>query len=111
MSHFSGSKQKPKPPINGVFPLDHEASCKDDMEKYKSCLRKNKSHHHKCQDLSRSYLACRQTNALMAETPLEELGYGHTVEDISVKSDKKEDRGFTAGAHIKQRKNKSWLWG
>ncbi|GMH59048.1 hypothetical protein TrRE_jg260 [Triparma retinervis] len=110
MSHFSASKQKPKPPINGVFPLDHFASCKEHMESYKKCLKKNKTMHHKCQDVSKVYLQCRQENALMAETPLEELGYGHKVENVGVKTDRKEDRGFTAGAHIKERKNKGWFW-
>ena len=112
------------------------------MESYKKCLKKNKTMHHKCQDVSKVYLQCRQENALMAETPLEEvripfpvcdfatvrpryvfltdtpnqpfppdqLGYGHKVENVGVKTDRKEDRGFTAGAHIKERKNKGWFW-
>ncbi|GMI33919.1 hypothetical protein TrCOL_g13241 [Triparma columacea] len=110
MSHFSASKQKPKPPINGIFPLDHFASCKPYMETYKKCLRASKGVHHKCQDQSKVYLKCRQDNALMADTPLEELGYGYKVEAVGEKKERKEDKGFTAGAHIKERKNKGWFW-
>jgi hypothetical protein len=43
------------------------------METYKKCLRATKGVHHKCQDQSKVYLKCRQDNALMADTPLEEV--------------------------------------
>ena len=35
-----------------------------------------------------------------------QLGYGYKVEAVGEKRERKEDKGFTAGAHIKERKNK-----
>ena len=54
-------------------------------------------------------------NSLMADTPLEELGYGKDGSRVAfvepVDEDRKEGKGFTAGKHIKERKKGGWIWG
>ena len=51
----------------------------------------------------------------MADTPLEELGYGKDGSRVAfvepVDEDRKEGKGFTAGKHIKERKKGGWIWG
>ena len=50
---------KGKPPERGVFPLDHEAECKQTMMTYLQCLQKQGTNHFECRDLSAAYLQCR----------------------------------------------------
>jgi cytochrome c oxidase assembly protein subunit 19 len=66
----------PEPPARGSFPLDHEGDCKKEAKLYISCLKSKNEAHHKCKDLSKSYLECRMANGLMAPEDLNTLGYG-----------------------------------
>ena len=73
ISNFSTSKQFVKPPQRGIFPLDHEAECKERMEQYLECLKGSKDVHHKCRELSKSYLQCRMDNQLMSKENLDDV--------------------------------------
>ena len=100
--NFSSSRQLVKPPRRGIFPLDHDAECKENMEKYLECLKGEKNKHHKCRDLSREYLQCRMDRQLMAEENLEEMGYSQDAKVTHAEEyDKaKERKGYVAGKHI-----------
>jgi len=71
--NFSGSKQFVRPPQRGIFPLDHDAECKQYMETYIKCLKVEKDQHNKCRELSKSYLQCRMDKQLMAKENLDEV--------------------------------------
>mmetsp|Transcript_21053 Transcript_21053/g.29714 ORF Transcript_21053/g.29714 Transcript_21053/m.29714 type:complete len:122 (+) Transcript_21053:192-557(+) len=113
--NFSGSKQQVKPPQRGIFPLDHDAECKDVMKKYLSCLKDSNDMHHKCRDLSKDYLQCRMDRQLMSEENLDDLGYSKEAEvkGFSEYDKSKEKAGYVAGKHI-DKPNRWWFqksWG
>lgn len=45
------------------------------MLKYFGCLRENRDDNSACREESKSYLACRMDNGLMAKDSWEKLGY------------------------------------
>lgn len=72
-NNFSAQKQVIKPPQRGIFPLDHDAECRPNMEKYLSCLTESESDHYKCRQFSREYLECRMEKQLMAQEDLNKV--------------------------------------
>jgi cytochrome c oxidase assembly protein subunit 19 len=66
---------KPKPPIQGSFPLDHEGECKKELLEYMICVSGNKTESTKCRDEAKSYLKCRMDKQLMNKQDLESLGF------------------------------------
>mmetsp|Transcript_19885 Transcript_19885/g.37076 ORF Transcript_19885/g.37076 Transcript_19885/m.37076 type:complete len:112 (-) Transcript_19885:175-510(-) len=110
--NFSSQKQTIKPPLRGIFPLDHDAECSSPLKSYLSCLKSHSNEHSKCREGSKEYLKCRMSNGLMKEEELDDLGYKNKVirdENEGEAERAKETKGFVAGKHIKSRKQ-SWLW-
>ncbi len=62
---------KPKPPIKGSFPLDHEGECKEQMLEYLICLKKHQNESSMCKMYSKEYLHCRMNNNLMEKQDLD----------------------------------------
>lgn len=98
ISMGSNGKQVVRPPQRGIFPLDHEASCRSYMEQYLECLKKEKDVHHKCRQFSRDYLQCRMDHQLMAQENLDDLGFSHDKEVQGAREYdlRKEKEGFVA---------------
>lgn len=99
---------KPKPPINGSFPLDRDRVCIDEVEAYQQCLRNQEGNTAMCRQLAKEYLLCRMDNGLMAEIPLESLGYNgrEAIEEefpIEVQENSREAKGFVPGKDIVRR--------
>ncbi|KAJ1067622.1 hypothetical protein K5549_010740 [Capra hircus] len=59
--------------------------CKSFKEKFMKCLRDNSFENALCRNESKEYLECRMERQLMAQEPLEKLGFGDL---IGGKSDK-----------------------
>jgi cytochrome c oxidase assembly protein subunit 19 len=53
---FGGSRIQVKAPERGIFPLDHDGECKNQMKVFLSCLKENDSDHFPCRELSAKYL-------------------------------------------------------
>ncbi|PCH33295.1 hypothetical protein WOLCODRAFT_86679 [Wolfiporia cocos MD-104 SS10] len=87
---------KPTPPDRGSFPLDHYGECKDYMQLYLDCLRKNASNSTPCRHLNRDYLDCRMNRGLMGRDEWKNLG----LSNLQVDSDQAEppDKTPTAGS-------------
>lgn len=68
MSNAGMSKSHAKvPPINGVFPLDHEGECRRAARAYLICVKTNKGNisASECEDLAKAYFKCRLDNELL----------------------------------------------
>ena len=72
----------PLAPEKGVFPLDHFGECKKGMKAYLGCLKRHGEEASACRQLSADYLKCRMERELMAEQPLEELGFSDKKGDV-----------------------------
>ncbi|KAG5195499.1 hypothetical protein JEQ12_012788, partial [Ovis aries] len=83
--NFGSKSFQPRPPDKGSFPLDHFGECKSFKEKFMKCLRDNNFENALCRNESKEYLECRMERQLMAQEPLEKLGFGDL---IGGKSDK-----------------------
>ncbi|XFF91814.1 PREDICTED: cytochrome c oxidase assembly protein COX19 [Capra hircus] len=83
--NFGSKSFQPRPPDKGSFPLDHFGECKSFKEKFMKCLRDNSFENALCRNESKEYLECRMERQLMAQEPLEKLGFGDL---IGGKSDK-----------------------
>lgn len=107
---MGSAKQVVQPPQRGIFPLDHGAECRERMEIYLDCLRKNKDVHHKCRDYSKDYLQCRMDRQLMSPENMDQLGFAelNKVEGAREYDYAKENAGFIAGKHIF--KKSKWWW-
>lgn len=101
----------PLAPEKGVFPLDHFGECKKGMKAYLSCLKRHGEEASACRQLSADYLKCRMERELMAEQPLEELGFSNKAEAVKGKNEKKAERregpskseGFVGGVRYASR--------
>ena len=58
-SPFGAGRVEVKPPERGIFPLDHDAECKQYVTEFLNCLKKNKNDHFYCRESSKAYLQCR----------------------------------------------------
>ncbi|XP_029804493.1 cytochrome c oxidase assembly protein COX19 isoform X2 [Suricata suricatta] len=74
--NFGSKSFQPRPPDKGSFPLDHFGECKSFKEKFMKCLRDNRFENALCRNESKDYLECRMQRQLMAQEPLEKLGFG-----------------------------------
>uniref|UniRef100_A0A452TJC3 Cytochrome c oxidase assembly protein COX19 n=2 Tax=Ursus TaxID=9639 RepID=A0A452TJC3_URSMA len=54
--------------------------CKSFKEKFMKCLRDNKFENALCRKESKAYLECRMERQLMAQEPLEKLGFGDLID-------------------------------
>uniref|UniRef100_A0AC11D7F5 Uncharacterized protein n=1 Tax=Ovis aries TaxID=9940 RepID=A0AC11D7F5_SHEEP len=82
------AQQGPEHRIPVVEPLaeeEREGECKSFKEKFMKCLRDNNFENALCRNESKEYLECRMERQLMAQEPLEKLGFGDL---IGGKSDK-----------------------
>lgn len=50
--------------------------CRSFQERFMKCLRENKFENALCRHESKEYLECRMERQLMAQEPLEKLGFG-----------------------------------
>ncbi|XP_076996545.1 cytochrome c oxidase assembly protein COX19 [Tamandua tetradactyla] len=74
--NFGTKSFQPRPPDKGSFPLDHLGECKGFKERFMRCLRDNSFENALCRKESKEYLQCRMERQLMAQEPLEKLGFG-----------------------------------
>ncbi|KAF6280542.1 cytochrome c oxidase assembly factor COX19 [Rhinolophus ferrumequinum] len=81
--NFGSKSFQPRPPDKGSFPLDHFGECKSFKEKFMKCLRENNSENALCRNESKEYLECRMERQLMAQEPLEKLGFGDLIDGKS----------------------------
>merc|ERR1711865_248627 len=99
-----------KPPLKGIFPLDHHAECKDRMKTYLDCMKQNDTEHYKCKHLTVLYLQCRMDRDLMQQEDLNDLGLGQD-RTTTIRVDKigtKERDGFLSGENVKTRRRGWW---
>uniref|UniRef100_A0A8C9KWG4 Cytochrome c oxidase assembly protein COX19 n=1 Tax=Panthera tigris altaica TaxID=74533 RepID=A0A8C9KWG4_PANTA len=54
--------------------------CKSFKEKFMKCLRDNRFENALCRSVSKDYLECRMERQLMAQEPLEKLGFGDLMD-------------------------------
>uniref|UniRef100_A0A8C8Y910 Cytochrome c oxidase assembly protein COX19 n=1 Tax=Panthera leo TaxID=9689 RepID=A0A8C8Y910_PANLE len=78
--NFGSKSFQPRPPDKGSFPLDHFGECKSFKEKFMKCLRDNRFENALCRSESKDYLECRMERQLMAQEPLEKLGFGDLLD-------------------------------
>uniref|UniRef100_A0A8C7AEN0 Cytochrome c oxidase assembly protein COX19 n=1 Tax=Neovison vison TaxID=452646 RepID=A0A8C7AEN0_NEOVI len=78
--NFGSKSFQPRPPDKGSFPLDHFGECRSFKEKFMKCLRDNKFENALCRKESKAYLECRMERQLMAQEPLEKLGFGDLID-------------------------------
>ncbi|KAI0374532.1 hypothetical protein BV20DRAFT_987897 [Pilatotrama ljubarskyi] len=82
-------------PDRGSFPLDHYGECKQYMQMYLDCLRKNGSNSTPCRHLNKDYLECRMSRGLMERDDWRNLGLsgvGESDSTSSVAKDNPKDR-------------------
>ena len=88
---YTAKSAAPKPPLKGAFPLDHDAECKPLQEAYMACLKQNAYVATKCRPQSQQYLECRMQRELMAQEPVDKLGFDpgsvERVEDFNRRLD------------------------
>ncbi|XP_054573032.1 cytochrome c oxidase assembly protein COX19 [Eptesicus fuscus] len=78
--NFGSKSFQPRPPDKGSFPLDHFGECKRFQEQFMKCLRASKFESALCRHESKAYLECRMERQLMAQEPLEKLGFGDLMD-------------------------------
>ncbi|NXO59730.1 COX19 protein, partial [Aramus guarauna] len=84
--NFSSKSFKPRPPDKGAFPLDHFGECSAFKERFMQCLRDSGYESSACRQRAMAYLECRmerQAGQLMANEPLEKLGFKDLIDEKS----------------------------
>ncbi|NXW13096.1 COX19 protein, partial [Circaetus pectoralis] len=95
--NFGSKSFKPRPPDKGAFPLDHFGECSAFKERFMDCLRHSGYESGACRQRAMAYLECRmerQVGArprpgggggvqLMANEPLEKLGFKDLIDEKS----------------------------
>ncbi|KAG9003532.1 Cytochrome c oxidase assembly protein cox19 [Tulasnella sp. JGI-2019a] len=84
---------KVSPPQRGSFPLDHDGECKEFMKTYLQCLKSYGQESVNCRNLSKEYLECRMSRALMDRTEWKNLGYKGVGEDQDAQQQVKQGVG------------------
>ncbi|NXH76284.1 COX19 protein, partial [Hydrobates tethys] len=69
---------KPRPPDKGAFPLDHFGECSAFKERFMECLRQSGYESSACRQRAMAYL-----EQLMANEPLEKLGFKDLIDEKS----------------------------
>lgn len=108
---FGAGRVKVKPPERGIFPLDHEGECKEEMKVYLNCLKEKSQDYFPCKVLSKAYLQCRMDRNLMKAEDMNNLGLGEAGSYTRVESaaGRKESEGFIAGTGV--RASSKWkIW-
>jgi cytochrome c oxidase assembly protein subunit 19 len=108
MDAFGASRVQVRAPERGVFPLDHDGECKDNMKTFLSCLKEHNQDYLPCKQLSKAYLACRMEKELMMKESLDNLGFKQLTKEeektrlemLSQKDENKELKGFVAGTGV-----------
>ena len=112
MNSPSARQGPARAPERGSFPLDHGGTCKPQMIEFQKCMKQHKGGHAKCRSFSKTYLACRMDNELMARDDFKNLGVTKTAEEAALKvhrengerNRKKENKGFVAGLTVRGEK-------
>ncbi|XP_005145334.3 cytochrome c oxidase assembly protein COX19 [Melopsittacus undulatus] len=81
--NFSSKSFKPRPPDKGAFPLDHFGECSAFKERFMECLRNSGYESGACRQRAMAYLECRMDRQLMANEPLEKLGFKDLIDEKS----------------------------
>ncbi|XP_030340978.1 cytochrome c oxidase assembly protein COX19 [Strigops habroptila] len=81
--NFSSKSFKPRPPDKGAFPLDHFGECSAFKERFMECLRDSGYESGACRQRAMAYLECRMERQLMANEPLEKLGFKDLIDEKS----------------------------
>ncbi|NP_001243733.1 cytochrome c oxidase assembly protein COX19 [Taeniopygia guttata] len=81
--NFSSKSFAPRPPDKGAFPLDHFGECSAFKERFMECLRRSSYESAACRQSAKAYLECRMDRQLMANEPLEKLGFKDLINEKS----------------------------
>ncbi|NXP01175.1 COX19 protein, partial [Certhia brachydactyla] len=84
--NFSTKSFTPRPPDKGAFPLDHLGECSAFKERFMECLRHSGYESAACRQSAMAYLECRmdrRVGQLMANEPLEKLGFKDLINEKS----------------------------
>ncbi|KAM6114175.1 cytochrome c oxidase assembly protein COX19 [Pterocles gutturalis] len=81
--NFGTKSFTPRPPDKGAFPLDHFGECSAFKERFMECLRENGYESGACRQRAMAYLQCRMERQLMANEPLEKLGFKDLINEKS----------------------------
>ncbi|XP_053936416.1 uncharacterized protein LOC104066006 isoform X2 [Cuculus canorus] len=81
--NFGTKSFKPRPPDKGAFPLDHFGECSAFKERFMECLRHSGYESGACRPSAMAYLECRMERQLMANEPLEKLGFKDLIDEKS----------------------------
>ncbi|KAM7039130.1 PREDICTED: cytochrome c oxidase assembly protein COX19 [Sturnus vulgaris] len=81
--NFSSKSFTPRPPDKGAFPLDHFGECSAFKERFMECLRHSGYESAACRQSAMAYLECRMDRQLMANEPLEKLGFKDLINEKS----------------------------
>ncbi|XP_015732023.1 cytochrome c oxidase assembly protein COX19 [Coturnix japonica] len=81
--NFGAKSFKPRPPDKGAFPLDHFGECSAFKERFMQCLRDSGFESGPCRQSAMAYLQCRMDRQLMADEPLEKLGFKDLMDEKS----------------------------
>ncbi|NXL79164.1 COX19 protein, partial [Leptocoma aspasia] len=76
--NFSNKSFTPRPPDKGAFPLDHFGECSAFKERFMECLRRSGYESAACRQSAMAYL-----EQLMANEPLEKLGFKDLINEKS----------------------------
>ncbi|XP_064582373.1 cytochrome c oxidase assembly protein COX19 [Zonotrichia leucophrys gambelii] len=87
--NFSSKSFTPRPPDKGAFPLDHFGECSAFKERFMECLRQSGYESAACRQSAMAYLECRMDRQLMANEPLEKLGFKDLINEKSEEKAKK----------------------
>ncbi|NXP93060.1 COX19 protein, partial [Passerina amoena] len=99
--NFSSKSFTPRPPDKGAFPLDHFGECSAFKERFMECLRQSGYESAACRQSAMAYLECRMDRRcvllfssfllrqLMANEPLEKLGFKDLINEKSEEKPKK----------------------
>ncbi|NWT12899.1 COX19 protein, partial [Vireo altiloquus] len=81
--NFGNKSFTPRPPDKGAFPLDHFGECSAFKERFMECLRHSGYESAACRQSAMAYLECRMDRQLMANEPLEKLGFKDLIKEKS----------------------------
>ncbi|NXG51222.1 COX19 protein, partial [Psilopogon haemacephalus] len=103
--NFGTKSFTPRPPDKGAFPLDHFGECSAFKERFMECLRNSDYESSACRQHAKAYLECRMERQvvartlpgtarpgkpqLMANEPLEKLGFKDLTDGTSEAESKK----------------------
>ncbi|NWS14625.1 COX19 protein, partial [Pachyramphus minor] len=87
--NFSTKSFTPRPPDKGAFPLDHFGECSAFKERFMECLRHSGYESAACRQHAMAYLECRMDRRLMANEPLEKLGFKDLINEKSEENHEK----------------------